>query len=105
MPMVEKKQGIDLIDCSTGGVVPARINAYPGYQIKHADRLRNEAAIATGAVGMITSALQAEEILQNERADLIFIGRELLRNPYWALSAAKELNVPLEAPSQYLRAW
>ncbi|WP_100372516.1 NADPH dehydrogenase NamA [Bacillus sp. FJAT-45037] len=100
-----KEQGIDLVDCSSGAVVPAKIPVFPGYQVKYAETIRNEATIATGAVGMITSGLQAEEILRNERADLIFIGRELLRNPYWALQAANDLNTEIEAPVQYQRGW
>ncbi|WP_216829494.1 NADPH dehydrogenase NamA [Alkalihalobacterium elongatum] len=100
-----KDQGVDLIDVSSGGVVPAPIQTYPGYQVPYAERIRNEANIKTGAVGLITSGIQAEEVLQNERADLIFIGRELLRNPYWALQAAKELKVQIPTPRQYERSW
>lgn len=100
-----KAQGVDLIDCSSGAVIPARINVFPGYQVPFADKIRNEANIATGAVGLITTGGQAEEILQNERADLIFLGRELLRNPYWALAAARELNYNIEMPAQYERGW
>lgn len=98
-----KEQGVDLIDCSSGGVVPANIEIFPGYQVNLADQIRKQAGIATGAVGLITSAVQAEEILGNERADLIFLGRELLRNPYWAYSAAKELRTEIERPRQYFR--
>ncbi|MCA0985936.1 NADPH dehydrogenase NamA [Guptibacillus algicola] len=100
-----KTQGVDLVDCSTGGIVPAKINAYPGYQVTHAERIRRGATIATGAVGLITHPLQAEEIIQNERADLVFLARELLRNPYWPRTAAVELGVELEAPKQYERGW
>ncbi|NBI29690.1 NADPH dehydrogenase NamA [Chengkuizengella marina] len=100
-----KEQGVDLVDCSSGGVVPASIDAYPGYQVKFADQIRNEGNMATGAVGLIVNGLQAEEILKNERADLIFIGRELLRDPYWARTAAKQLRVEIESPVQYNRAW
>jgi NADPH2 dehydrogenase len=100
-----KEQGVDLIDTSSGAVVPAAIPVYPGYQVKYAETIRREAGIATGAVGMITSGLQAEEILRNERADLIFIGRELLRNPYWPRQAALELNTKIEAPTPYERGW
>lgn len=98
-----KEQGVDLIDCSSGAVVPAPIQVFPGYQVNLADQIRNQAGIATGAVGLITTAAQAEEILGNERADLIFLGRELLRNPYWAYNAAKELRTEIERPRQYLR--
>lgn len=78
-----KKQNIDLIDCSSGGVVPARIKTFPGYQVGYAETIKKEAGIKTGAVGMITTGIQAEEILQNNRADLIFVARAFLRNPYW----------------------
>lgn len=100
-----KEQGVDLIDVSSGAVVPAHIHNYPGYQVKFSETIKNGAGIATGTVGLITSAVHAEEILQNERADLIFLARELLRNPYWPRSAAKELGVSIEAPKQYERAW
>ncbi|MGI4945546.1 MAG: NADH:flavin oxidoreductase/NADH oxidase [Janthinobacterium lividum] len=96
---------VDLIDCSTGGVSPAaRIpSVHPGYQVPYADRIRREAGIATGAVGMIRSADQAEEILGNERADIVFIGRSVLADPAWTLRAADTLGVPLDLPVQYQR--
>lgn len=100
-----KEQGIDLIDVSSGAVVPARIHSFPGYQVKFAEKIKEGASIPTGAVGLITSGLQAEEILQNDRADLIFLARELLRNPYWPRTAAKELGVTIEPPKQYGRGW
>lgn len=100
-----KRDGVHLIDVSSGAVVPARISTYPGYQVKFSETIRYGADIATGAVGLITSGLQAEEILRNERADLIFIGRELLRDPYWPRTAARELGVEIEAPVQYKRGW
>jgi NADPH2 dehydrogenase len=100
-----KQLGVDLIDCSSGGVVPAKINVYPGYQVKRCEIIKQEVAIPTGAVGIITSGTQAEEILQNDRADLVLIGRSLLRNPYWVKEAADQLNYPLEAPIQYSRGW
>ncbi|WP_027415642.1 NADPH dehydrogenase NamA [Aneurinibacillus terranovensis] len=100
-----KEQGVDLIDCSSGAVVPAKIDVYPGYQVPYSDQIRNQANIATGAVGLITSGIQAEEILKNNRADLVFLARELLRNPYWPRAAAKELGVSIESPKQYERAW
>lgn len=101
---IMKTQGVDLIDCSSGAVVPAKINVFPGYQVDLSDQIRSQAGIATGAVGLITNTAQAEEILGNERADLIFLGRELLRNPYWALNAAKELGAEIDRPQQYGRA-
>lgn len=101
-----KEQGVDLIVCSSGGVVvPVTIDVYPGYQVKYAEKIRKEAGVATGAVGLITEGVQAEEILHNERADLIFIGRVLLRNPYWPYEAAKQLGVEIEGPQQYERGW
>jgi NADPH2 dehydrogenase len=100
-----KEQGVDLIDVSSGGLVHAKIPLYPGYQVRFAEKIKHEAEIATGAVGLITSGLHAEEILQNERADLIFIARELLRDPYWPRTAAKHLGVKIEAPKQYERGW
>ncbi|MCL6459673.1 MAG: NADPH dehydrogenase NamA [Gorillibacterium sp.] len=101
-----KKQGVDLVDCSSGGVVPTPPTAiFPGYQVSSAERIRREAAIATGAVGLITSPSLAEEIICNGRADLVFLGRTLLANPYWAHTAAKELAYPLVAPRQYTRGW
>jgi NADPH2 dehydrogenase len=100
-----KEQGVDLIDVSSGAVVPARIHSYPGYQVKFSETIKEGANIQTGAVGLITSGLQAEEILQNGRADLIFIARELLRDPYWPRTAAKELGASIEPPLQYERGW
>lgn len=100
-----KEQGVDLIDVSTGGLVPAKINVYPCYQVPHAEKIKHGANVATGAVGLITTGLQAEEILQSERADVILLGRELLRDPYWPRRAAKELGETLEAPVQYQRGW
>ncbi|MCP8616784.1 NADPH dehydrogenase NamA [Salirhabdus salicampi] len=100
-----KQQGVDLIDCSSGGVVPAAIKTYPGYQVTFAERIKHSANIHTGAVGLITSGLQAEEILQNDRADLIFVARAFLRNPYWPKQAADELGTIIEGPKQYKRGW
>ncbi|MDQ6599556.1 NADPH dehydrogenase NamA [Bacillus salipaludis] len=100
-----KEQGVDLIDVSSGAVVPAHINVYPGYQVKFAETIKNEAGIDTGAVGLITTPIQAEEILQNDRADLVFLARELLRDPYWPRTAAKELGIEIETPVQYKRGW
>lgn len=101
-----KEQGVDFIDVSTGGLVPAHYHIYPGYQVPFAEAIRRGVNIPTGAVGLITTGIQGEEILQNERADLIFIGRELLRDPYFPYRAAKQLNVSIEAPfASYARAW
>ncbi|MYL19689.1 NADPH dehydrogenase NamA [Halobacillus litoralis] len=100
-----KAQGVDLIDVSSGGVVPASIKSYPGYQVTFAEQIKHGADVAAGAVGLITTGTQAEEILQNERADLIFIARAFLRNPYWPKQAADDLGYSLEGPSPYTRAW
>ncbi|RSK27748.1 NADPH dehydrogenase NamA [Bacillus sp. HMF5848] len=100
-----KEQGVDLIDVSSGALVPAKIDVYPGYQITLAEKIRNESQIATGAVGLITTGIQAEEIVHNNRADLVFVARELLRDPYWPRTAAKELGVKIAPPIQYERGW
>jgi len=101
-----KKNGVDLIDASSGGAVPgARIPLGPGYQVKFADAIRKQAGIATGAVGMITEPAQAETILMEEQADLIFLAREMLRDPYWPRRAAKSLGEKIKPPVQYERAW
>ncbi|WP_209121249.1 NADPH dehydrogenase NamA [Alkalihalobacillus sp. BA299] len=100
-----KKCGVDLIDCSSGGVNPKKVKSYPGYQIQYAEKIKFEANIRTGAVGLISNAMDAELILQNEVADLIFIGRELLRQPNWPIIVAKELREELSVPKQYKRAW
>ncbi|MBN3524635.1 NADPH dehydrogenase NamA [Paenibacillus apiarius] len=100
-----KDQGVDLIDCSSGAVVPHPIDVFPGYQIPYAHAIRQSAGIATGAVGLITEPAQAEEIVHNDRADLVFLGRELLRNPYWPRHAAQVLRAKLAAPKSYQRSW
>jgi 2,4-dienoyl-CoA reductase-like NADH-dependent reductase (Old Yellow Enzyme family) len=100
-----KELGADLIDCSSGGNVPgAEIAVGPGYQTPFAEQIRREANILTGAVGMITSPVQAEHILVTGQADAVMIARELLRDPYWPLRAARELGQPTSWPVQYLRA-
>lgn len=100
-----KALGVHLIDCSSGGVVQYPIETYPGYQVQFAERIRKENEMLTGAVGLISTGAHAEDILRSGRADLIFLGRELLRNPYWPLAAAKELGVTIQAPKQYGRGW
>jgi 2,4-dienoyl-CoA reductase-like NADH-dependent reductase (Old Yellow Enzyme family) len=100
-----KGLGIELIDCSSGGLVPgAKIPIEPGYQVDFSAAIRKQADIATGAVGMITEAGQAEVILSNGQADAIFLARAMLRDPYWPLHAAKELKADVSWPVQYLRA-
>lgn len=100
-----KEQGVSLIDCSTGGVIPVGVPSFPGYQVPYAEQIKHKAGVPTGAVGLITSPLHAEEIVQNERADLVFLARELLRDPYWPRRAAAELGYPIESPKQYERGW
>ena len=101
-----KQAGVDLIDCSSGGAVPhAKVPIGPGYQVPFAARIRREAGIATGAVGLITDAKQADAILDRGEADLVFIARELLRDPYFPRRAAAELGAVIEPPVQYQRAW
>ena len=99
-----KKEGVDLIDCSSGGLVPyAKIPVGPGYQVPFAERIR-ESGISTGAVGMITTPAQADAIVRNGQADLVLLAREFLHDPYWPLHAAEALGVTAEWPPQYLRA-
>ena len=94
-----KPLGVDLIDTSSGGLVPGvKIPMGPGYQTAFAEAIRKEAGIATGAVGMISEPVQAETILATEQADLVFLARELLRDPYWPRRAAKALDVKIKAP-------
>ena len=100
-----KQAGVDLIDVSTGGNHPAQqIPVGPGYQVHHAETIRHEAAIPTGAVGMITEPAQADQIIRTGQADLVILARELLRNPYWPLHAAAVLRQQTTWPVQYARA-
>jgi 2,4-dienoyl-CoA reductase-like NADH-dependent reductase (Old Yellow Enzyme family) len=101
-----KALGVDLIDVSSGGLVPGvKIPVGPGYQVKFAAAIRREAGLSTAAVGMLTDAAQAQTILTTEQADMVFLARELLRDPYWPRRAAQELGVKLKPPVQYERAW
>ena len=101
-----KAEGVDLIDCSSGGATRnARIPVGPGYQVPLAERIRHDAGIATGAVGMITEPAQAESILAEGRADLILLGRQLLREPYWAQRAWVDLNPDTPSPIAREYAW
>lgn len=99
-----KEKGVHLVDCSSGGNISAKIPAGPMYQTEFAARIKKEAGIMTGAVGLITTPAEAESILQNESADLILLARQFLRDPYFPLHAAKELETDVAWPSQYLRA-
>jgi len=97
--------GVDLLDCSSGGTVPgAKIPMGPGYQVPFAEKIRREARVMTGAVGMITGAAQADAIVSEGKADLVLLAREFLRQPYWPMHAARELGREIAWPSQYLRA-
>jgi 2,4-dienoyl-CoA reductase-like NADH-dependent reductase (Old Yellow Enzyme family) len=103
-----RAEGVDLIDCSSGGLAPdAKIPAGPGFQVPFAERIRREAGIATATVGMITAATHADEIVRNGRADLVLLARELLRDAEWPLRAAQALGqtTALKPPVQYERAW
>jgi 2,4-dienoyl-CoA reductase-like NADH-dependent reductase (Old Yellow Enzyme family) len=101
-----KSLGVDLIDVSSGGAVPqAKIPVAPGYQVRFAEEIRRQAGMATGAVGMITDPAQAETTLTSEQADLVFLARQLLRDPYWPRRAAKALDAKIKPPDQYQRAW
>lgn len=98
-------RGVDLVDCSSGGAVPdAVVPLAPGYQVPFARRIRRDACVLTGAVGLITDARQADAIVRNGEADSVLIARQLLRDPYWAMHASQELGRPMPWPAQYLRA-
>ena len=100
-----KREGVDLVDVSTGGNHPAQqIPVGPGYQVPHAETIRREADIPTGAVGMITEPAQADQIIRAGHADLVLLAREFLRNPYWPLQAAEALRHKITWPVQYARA-
>ena len=99
-----KARGVDLVDCSSGGSTPQLPPVGPGYQVPFAEKIRREAGIATMSVGLITTPEMAEEIVRNGRADVVALGRELLRNPYWPLQAARTLGDDFAWPKQYQRA-
>jgi 2,4-dienoyl-CoA reductase-like NADH-dependent reductase (Old Yellow Enzyme family) len=100
-----KTKGVDLIDCSTGGnVTGVKIEIKPLYQVSYAEKIRSEAGIKTGAVGLITTSEEAEGIISKGQADLVFMARELLRDPYFPRRAAWELGEDPEWPNQYERA-
>jgi 2,4-dienoyl-CoA reductase-like NADH-dependent reductase (Old Yellow Enzyme family) len=99
-------RGVDLIDVSSGGLVPHQeVVLGPGYQVPFAERIRREAGIATGAVGLITEPAQAEGVVASGQADVVLLARELLRDPYFPRRAAQALGAELAPPDQYLRAW
>ena len=103
-----RELGVDFVDCSSGGVSPsAKIPVGPGYQTGFAESIRRQAGIKTAAVGMITEPHQAETILRTGQADMVFLAREMLRDPYWPARAAPQLGVQVTSltPTQYGRAW
>lgn len=101
-----KAKGVDLIDCSSGGNLGSvSIPAGPGYQTVFAERIRHEADISTGAVGLIVSSTQADHIIRTYQADIVLLAREMLRDPYFPLRAARELHQEANPPTQYLRAF
>jgi len=99
-----KEACVDLVDCSSGGNILAKIPLKPGYQVQFAERIRKESGIMTGAVGLITQAEQADEIIKNGEADMVLLARELLRDPYFPLRAAHKLGYEIKWPVQYERA-
>jgi 2,4-dienoyl-CoA reductase-like NADH-dependent reductase (Old Yellow Enzyme family) len=100
-----RAEGADLIDCSSGGIAPrVRIDGGPGYQTPFAEQIRREAGIPTAAIGEITSPAQAEHILRTGQADMVLLARQMLRDPYWPVTAAAELGTEAPWPVQYLRA-
>jgi 2,4-dienoyl-CoA reductase-like NADH-dependent reductase (Old Yellow Enzyme family) len=101
-----KAEGVDLMDCSSGGLVPdAKITVKPGYQVPFAEKIRQGANIATAAVGFITEANQADDIVRSGKADVVLLARQMLADPYWPAHAAKALGYKLTPPNQYARAW
>lgn len=101
-----KSEGVDLMDCSSAGNIPhAVVPTAPGYQVFIAEAVRKNAGIMTAAVGLISDPQQAEEIINSGKADLVLMGRELLRNPTWPIQAAQQLGFPPPIPPQYLRAY
>jgi 2,4-dienoyl-CoA reductase-like NADH-dependent reductase (Old Yellow Enzyme family) len=101
-----KADGVDLMDCSSGGVVSdAKINVKPGYQVPFAEKIRHGANITTAAVGFITEPKQADDIVRNGQADVVLLARQMLVDPYWPARAAKALGYKLTPPNQYARAW
>lgn len=99
-----QEEGIDLVNVSTGGLVPVVPKTFPGYQVPQAVTIKEMTKLPVIAGGLITTAVQAEEIISEGKAELVYLGRELLRNPYWAFDAAKTLDYDLEWPPQYRRA-
>jgi len=101
----EVRDLIDVLDVSSGGVIQAKIDVYNGYQVRFSEYLKSKCNVPTIAVGLITGPELVEEVLFNNRADFVALGRELLRNPYWVLDTAYENHIPYEYPKQYIRAF
>jgi len=100
-----REAGVDLVDCSSGGLVPhAKVPLAPGYQVPFAEAIRERAGVMTGAVGLITEPAQAEALVAEGKADLVLLARQMLRDPYWPLHAAQALGADVGWPVQYLRA-
>jgi 2,4-dienoyl-CoA reductase-like NADH-dependent reductase (Old Yellow Enzyme family) len=98
--------GVDLMDCSSGGIIPkVSVPLGPGYQVPLAERVRRKSGLLTGAVGLITEPTQADEIIRSGQADLVLLGRELLRDPYWPIQASRQLGWTVPPPPQYARAF
>lgn len=101
-----RSRGVDLIDCSSGGLIPdAKVIVGPAYQVPFAERIRRETNVLTGAVGLITDAQQADRVIRSAQADIVLLARQMLRDPYWPLHAAQALKVELQPPVQYQRAF
>jgi 2,4-dienoyl-CoA reductase-like NADH-dependent reductase (Old Yellow Enzyme family) len=101
-----RNRGVDLIDCSSGGLIPdAKVIIGPAYQVPFAERIRRETNVLTGAVGLITDPQQADRIIRSAQADIVLLARQMLRDPYWPLHAAQALKIELQPPVQYLRAF
>jgi len=106
LALLLKPLGVDLVDCSSGGLLPGvKIPVAPGYQVPFAERIRQGADIATAAVGLIREPAQADEIIQKGYADMVLLGRQMLRDPYWPQRAARQLGVTVPCPIQYARAF
>jgi 2,4-dienoyl-CoA reductase-like NADH-dependent reductase (Old Yellow Enzyme family) len=102
---VLSREGVDLFDCSSGGIAAGiHVPSGPGYQVPFAERVRHEARVLSAAVGLITDAKQADTIVRSGQADMVFLAREMLRDPHFPLRAGSELGVEVDWPSQYLRA-
>jgi len=101
---IVKEKGIDILNVSSGGTTPARPSAYPGYQLTFAETIAKLTGLPVIAGGMLTSPVHMEEIITNKRADMVYVGRELLRNPNFPLHASTALNANMPWPRQYERA-